>query len=109
MKGTIKVAVALFVLLASTSGLFAQGTVNFSNTSGTRITNCLTGTLVSTGAVYVALYYAPDGVTDESAFTQVGAPTPVTYAGLFSGGSRTIPTPVPGGWAMLQLRAFEIS
>src|SRR5262245_13663863 len=84
---------------------FAQGTVGFANGSSSRVYNALTGTAAGNN-IRVALYYAEDGVTNESAFVQIGLSVPLT-SGVIIGGTRTVPTPVPGGWAMIQIRAFE--
>ncbi len=103
----MKTMSVLLLTLASVTNVLSQGTVNFLNSQSTRITNCSNGAPVgSEQGIRAALYYAPDGVTDERAFVPVGASVAV-MAGIFSGGSRTIPTPVPGGWVMIQIRAFE--
>jgi len=102
----------LFSILAGLSvcaQAFGQGTVVFSNVGlYANVSNALTGARVAAGSSFqAALYYAPDGVTNESSFIQVGPSVGFFFAGAFSAGTRTLPTPTPGGWAMLQVRVFE--
>jgi hypothetical protein len=108
----MKVSIVLFLLFHSPTILFAyEGSVVFSNSGGQPITICdETGVYrVPIGSTYkAALYYAGDGVTDESQFLQIGGsanfgPTP----GYFSGGGRTVPVQPCGGFAMFQVRAWE--
>src|SRR4051812_2592950 len=104
----MKTVFVLLLTLVSATHVLSQGTVNFANSQSTRITNCVTGAPVSTSTdgIRAALYYAPDGVIDEAAFA-LGGPSVAVISGVFNGGPRTIPTPVPGGWIMIQIRAFE--
>src|SRR6266478_379384 len=102
----------LFSILAGMSLCargFGQGTVVFSNVGlYANVSNALTGARVAAGSSFqAALYYAPDGVTNESSFIQVGSSVGFFFAGVFSGGARTLPTPTPGGWAMIQIRVLE--
>lgn len=115
MKKLMFTAAAVF----ATVNLFAQGTVIVQNDATTLIRNILTGASALAGTTFrVALYWAPEGVTDPGQFRLV--PTPVNIApvaGRYSAGTRLVPaddplTTVkegipPGGMAMLQVRAWE--
>ena len=91
--------------------LHGQGTVNFANNSASAVTNSLTSARVETGTTFLAaLYYAADGVTDESQFAQVGADTGFApLPGFIAGGTRTVPVGMApnGGNVMFQIRAWE--
>src|SRR5260370_18647559 len=105
----------LFGILAGFSvcaQAFGQGTVLFNNVNNrdlyAYVTYALTGARVVAGSSFqAALYYAPDGVTTESSFVQIGTSIGFLGPGIFDTGIRTVPTPTPGGWAMLQVRVFE--
>jgi hypothetical protein len=102
----------LFRILAALSICaqgFGQGWVPFCNQGqNAYVSNALTRARVVAGSSFqAALYYAPDGVTTESSFIQIGSSVGFAAAGIFIGGTRTAPTPTPGGWAMLQVRVFE--
>jgi len=104
----LPIAVLLLSLLVSSSNVFGQGTVAFLNNSQSLVTSAATGTPLSSGdGIRLALYYADDGITDEASFVQIGLSTGIVINGRFNGGTRTVPTPIPGGWAMIQVRAFE--
>src|SRR5713101_348210 len=62
---------------------YGQGTVVFSNVGApSAITNGLTGQRAEAGTTFsVALYFAPDGVTDPSRFSQLGASAYVGQVG----------------------------
>ena len=87
--------------------------VNFSNTSTSKVTFASSGLPVaSSNGIVVALYGAPDGVTNEELFVWA-TPTNAVFgpiAGRFSGGN---PAPVPAfncsDWGMFQYRAFEVA
>ncbi len=87
--------------------LRAQGTVQFSNGGGEPVTCCANGSIVNTpvGSTFMAaLYWAPDGTTDDGSFIQLGYATgfgPVP--GFFNGGTRTAPDI---GYAMIQVRVW---
>jgi hypothetical protein len=106
-----KLLITAAAVLASLN-LFAQGTINFANnTSSLVYLDQVGGTRAPSGNAYnVGLYYAPDGTTDESMFIMVGAgagmSTQVTAGGVFLGGTRTVPTATPGGFAMVQVRGW---
>lgn len=90
---------------------WAQGTVLFSNSGLPPVYVCDETSLhlAPAGSTFqVALYYAPDGVLDETQFIQLGSaanfgPVP----GFFSGGGRTAPTAIAGDWGMFQVRGWE--
>jgi len=104
MKKILLIAVAAFVSVSA----FAQGTVNFSNL-GRNITTS-TGVNVPAGATFMgALYFAPAGVTDESAFMQVGATATFLAAGTIVGGTRTAPVTPAGAVANFQIRVWEVA
>jgi hypothetical protein len=114
MKKLLITAAAVLATLSS----FAQGTVNFSNATGTtaqrvRIDDPNTGALAPAGTTYsLGLYYAADGTSDESMFVMLGASTGVagaagTPTGLYNGGNRTAPTATAGGFGMFQVRGWE--
>ena len=90
----------------------APGSVSFQNSSATLVTNFYTGDPVISGETFLAaLYYAPDGVTNESFFVPLGLPVgfgPET--GRFLGNNRVVPnTTLPGDYAMFQVRVWESS
>src|SRR5712692_786683 len=98
---------------------YGQGTVFFSNFGAPgAITDSLTGQRAEVGTTLsVSLYFAADGVTDESKFTQVGPTLNIgvvdgtadpNLAGRFDyNGTVTAPIVPPGGFAMFQVRAWE--
>jgi hypothetical protein len=92
----------------ATLNMYAQGTVNFGNGSASRIfVDAVGGTAASAALGYAAaLYYAPDGTTDESAFIQLGGAATTFTGGIVAGGTRTAPTATPGGFGMFQIRAW---
>src|SRR6266851_6380791 len=102
----------LFSILAGLSvcaQAFGQGTVQFGNFAlNAYVSNALTGARVVAGSSFqAALYYAPDGVTTESSFIRIDPPAGFVIPGIFNAGTRTVPTPTPGGWTMLQVRVYE--
>jgi len=83
------------------------GQIIFQNNAATAVTNSLTGARAAAGNVFrVDLYAAPDGTTDEAAFTLV-AYTNFVSPGIFLGGPRTIPFGQVGAYVMLQVRVWE--
>jgi hypothetical protein len=99
MKKLLTTALAVMVSMS----LLAQGTVEFKNlvaggkklqyeaTLGAALTD-----LPATG-FQVALFWAPAGTTDPTAFTQLGAAANLSRAAYVSDGARTIPAPFAGG------------
>jgi len=86
-----------------------NGQLIFANSAATAVTNTLTDAAVVAGNTFhVALYAAPDGTTDESAFYLVpNTETNFIIAGRFNRGVVSIPG-VPGGtYVMLQVRVWE--
>lgn len=110
MKKTILTTIAT---LALGFGAFAQGTVNFNNSSASLVTygeGPNVGTALPTGGVFsVALYWAVQGTTDVNSFVQIGnsagiAPIP----GRYSGGVRTTGPATPlSGTAEFLVRAWS--
>ena len=88
--------------------LHGQGTVYFANGPSAPVINSLTGQPVPQGDLFhVALYHAPDGTTDEGQFLQIGNSARIAVPGVYAAGLRTVPTSTPGGFVMLQVRAWE--
>ena len=106
---------AIACLLFLQTSLWGQGYVAFSNVGGSDSQKIYEtpGVLAPGGTKYsLGLYYAPDGVTDESVFVMLGQPTGIAGAagnpsGLFSGGARSAPIATPGGFGMFQVRGWE--
>jgi hypothetical protein len=105
---------SLFVLK-----LHGQGTVAFQNIGvPAAVTNRLTGERAEVGTTFsVGLYFAPDGIIEESQFVQLGRAVNIgvfggmmlpEFAGYFIGGTRIAPIP-PASYAMFQVRAWETS
>ncbi|HTD88175.1 MAG TPA: immunoglobulin domain-containing protein, partial [Candidatus Binatia bacterium] len=106
LRGFMPVILAL-ALCAGARYAWAQGQVNFANNVSNRVVNCLTGGFVTNGSTFrAALYFAPDGVTDEASFVQAGANTTFTLPGIYNGGVRTVPA-APGTSFMFQVRVWE--
>lgn len=89
--------------------LWAQGTVYFAVGPNAGVRDGFTGQPVPPGNSFLAaLYYAPDGVMDDSQFVQLGNAIGFGSSGAYNGGIRTTPANIPpGGFAMLQVRAWE--
>ena len=110
----MKVIISFLLTLCPLS-IFGQGTINFSNASASMDQRIYEtpGVLAPVGTKYMfGLYYAPDGITDESMFIQVGASTGIagtegSRTGIFNGGARTAPTLSAGGFGMFQVRGWE--
>jgi hypothetical protein len=94
--------------------LHGQGTVQFANSIESAVTNGTTGQLIEIGSSYIArLYYAPDGVTNESSFVELPVPGSFPcgawfrFPGVFDGGTVTTPTnTLPGAFALFQVRLW---
>jgi len=101
MKKILLIATAMLVSV----GVFAQGTADFSNIGAPPITNPAGD---PAGPEYsAALYYAPDGVTDEGMFMQLGAAASLLGNGVVFAGTRTTPSTTPGGGVCnFQVRAW---
>ena len=111
MSEVMKHAILSILILASAVTARGQWAVNFSNIGRTPVTNCLTGAPVVVGTTFlVALYFASDGMTDETQLIPAGAPVGFgSIAGIFSGGARTTTISSPGAFGMFQLRVWESS
>jgi hypothetical protein len=107
MKKILLIAVAAFVSVS----VYAQGTVDFANIGGQiRLAPEMGGGPAPAGAsIMAALYWAPDGVTDNAAFMQVGASANLLAPGTVVGGTRTAPVTPPGATANFQIRAWEVA
>jgi hypothetical protein len=111
----MKAILLVFGLVVTTSACLGQGSVNFQNSTTTRVYLC-DGTPVPAGNRFNAeLMYAPDG-TPSYAFdvvaTRVGAPASfggsLMIPGIFVGGGRTVQTITPpGGFGLFQVRVWE--
>lgn len=112
----MKKALLTLVALSVSVSLFAQGTMTFSNVGGNR--NVLfddTGdgvgdrNMVAADGVQVSLWFAPAGTRDlnSDAWQMLGAPANLLTAGLFSGGTRTVPNATQGTLYAFQVRAWE--
>jgi hypothetical protein len=107
MKKILLIAVAAFVSVS----VYAQGTVNFSNI-GRQVLQAPEkgGGVVPAGAGFMAaLYWAAAGVTDESAFMQIGAAATFLAPGTIVAGTRTAPVTPPGASANFQVRVWEVA
>jgi hypothetical protein len=114
----MKKQLVLLGLLLLPAALFAQGTIQFANTSTTQMTTNSgptpppgqlpdrSGVTTGVNSYLVGLYIAPQGTADPNAFTLVGTATNGTVPvnnGRFNGG---IPFAVPGNTG--QTIAFQI-
>src|SRR5688572_17953891 len=89
--------IVLFGCLSAV-GLHGQGRIWFSTTSAAPVANGLTGELVPAGTTFSAgLYYAPDGISEEALFIQIGDSAGFAGPGVFSDGIRTTPTTTAPG------------
>lgn len=110
----------LGVGLALAVQTYGQGTVVFLNSGSTAVSNILTSARTVAGTTFaVALYYLRD--TGQSAVTTadfdaglatgaaaiVGPNVGFQAAGIYSGGTRTAPTPQAGSTGWFQVRAWE--
>jgi len=109
-----KVLLTAFAVMASLS-LFAQGTIDFKNSTATSVMLQNADTTVvkaPINAYAVGLWWAPAGTTDEAAFTFLAGSTTKIFpaAGIFSGGTKTIAAPFVGGTAIAaQVRGWDFS
>jgi hypothetical protein len=105
-------AAAVGCFMAATA--HPQGAVNFSNNSDTLVRLAAADgslqVITEANAFQVALYWAPDGVTDESAFMYTGRSVFVLadpFNGRFVGGTVEFSQVAPGSPVMLQVRGWE--
>jgi len=89
--------------------IYAQGCINFSNLGlNAPVTNSVTGDKVIAGTTFaVALYWAPDGVTDDSLFAKYNPAVGFVSPGLFDGGHLPLLAVPLSGLLLFQVRAFE--
>jgi hypothetical protein len=110
MKKTILTTIATLVFAA---GAFAQGTVNFNNSSTSLVTygeGPNAGSSLPTGGVFsVALYWAVQGTVDVNSFVQLGASAGIApIPGRYSGGVRTTGAgTAPDGTGAFLVRAWS--
>jgi hypothetical protein len=105
MKKILLIAVAAFISVS----VYAQGTVNFSTVGAPGILQAAEkgGGLVPSGATFQAgLFFAPQGVTDDAMFMQVGAPGSFISGGRVFAGTRETPT---AGTFNFQVRVWEVA
>jgi hypothetical protein len=92
------------LLLSLGVGVHAQGTVNFQNSTSSRVT-LPDGTPAPVGSLSLGLYYAPD---NNSAFVMLGNSAGLLAPGIFIGGTRTTPTTTAGGAsAIFEVKAWS--
>ncbi len=121
-KGSDLTALLLLPGIFFTVSTFAQGTVNFSNNTLTRLyTNTLefgqppnlVGQMAGPGQYRIGLYIAPAGTTDPNAFSLVGPTTLNSLTpGLFNGNPSGGFFVVPGNTGQpiaFQVRAWQAS
>jgi hypothetical protein len=109
----MKKLAAILCLSALTTGAFAQGLVNFINTSTTLSSATVNGTSAATsgnpGSYYYGLLLAAAGTTDPKAFTFSGMyATNLSAAGRFNGGINQV-VPTTPGWAAGASMSYEVA
>jgi hypothetical protein len=88
--------------------VMAQGVIIFVNDPRDAVTNFCLGQPVPAGTIFFAeLYYAPDGVTNETALLPFGARTTFGQPGIFRGRGIRLPNTPQGSAAMLQVKVWE--
>jgi hypothetical protein len=106
----MKKLAAILCLSALTTGAFAQGLVNFFNSSSTLSSATINGQTAATsgaaGSWFYGLLIAPAGTTDPKAFSFSGAyATNLPVAGRFTGGANVAVT----GWAAGASMSYEVA
>jgi len=107
----MKKLAAILCLSALTSGAFAQGLVNFFNSSttlssATDANGVSAATSGAVGSYYYGLLTAAAGTTDPKAFTFSGAyATNLAVAGRFTGGANV----AVAGWTAGESRSYEVA
>src|ERR1043166_2108913 len=105
-----RAAIILAVVFGLVSLRAQTPRVSFQNSSTSLVTFASSGQPVSSSNhMVVALYGAPDGTTDESAFVLLfSSNAPIgTIPGRYSGGFQSLPQFACSDFAMIQCRAFE--
>jgi hypothetical protein len=123
----MKKTVLTLTALVAAASVYAQGTVNFNNATGTGstggaqyVSNIVDNVRVPAGAGYlVQLYYGAPGTAENALVAVETAPINFSAAGLFVGSTRTLLESVigtanpasgsPGQVALLQVRAWSAS
>ena len=98
------------LLLAFGASAQPYGILLFTNDSASLVTNGLTGLpAATTNSIKVALYYGPDGVTDEStlALSTNGVLVGNAGPGRYNGLTRTMTPYSVNNYITIQVRAFE--
>lgn len=117
----MKKLVLTLTAVAAAVNIYAQGTVNFNNLSGTGVTggspvtNILTGARVPSGTTFLAqLYYGAPGASVDSLVSVSNAPIGFASPGLFVGSTRTLLSDVIGvcgptdpKMATIQIRSWQ--
>jgi len=103
----MKKLAAILCLSALTTGAFAQGLVNFFNSSTTLSSTSASGTAVATSGAAGSYYYGLlTSDTPTGAFTFSGAyATNLAVAGRFTGGANVAVT----GWAAGATKSYEVA
>jgi hypothetical protein len=108
MKAIVLALLGLSVVVGAQA---QSGYLGFTNDVTSMVTNGLTGfpaVFTNTASIRVGLYYAPDGVTDEGAFSFLtNAAVGQVGPGRYAGGTRAIPGAVAGQAVMIQVRGYE--
>jgi hypothetical protein len=105
----MKTVFSCLSLLLTASFVSAQtALVLFQNDNNSLISNALTGGLIrSNEFIRAQLYFAPDGVTNETDFVPVASSTLVGGPpGRYAGGSKVVPV-APGTPILIQVKAYE--
>jgi hypothetical protein len=86
----------------------AQGTINFANSTGTKVTNSLTGAAVplNSSSFVAGLYWGAEGTAESSLALIATTTTWSPFSGVYNGG--TVTFPVAGGTRItVQVRAWS--
>ena len=126
-KTNMKKTVLTLTALVAAASIYAQGTVNFNNATGTGapagtqyVSNSVDNVRVPAGAAYlVQLYYGAAGAAETQLVPLASTPVSFSAPGLFVGGVRTLLESVigtcnpaagsAGQVAVLQVRAWSAS
>lgn len=117
----MKKLVLTLTAVAAAANLYAQGTVNFNNLSGTGVTggspvsNILTGARVPSGSTFLAqLYYGGANAAADSLVSVTNAPIGFASPGIFVGSTRTllsdvvgVASPTAAAMATIQIRSWQ--
>ena len=115
MKKLLLTAAAILATLNMFAQATFQGSVDFVTTGSGKFVTDPTGANAAGSAYKVALYWGPNGTTDDRNLTQIGAAANMSSglsAGYFNGFGRTITYPdtvasAPGAVLAFQVRGWE--